>query len=114
MNTQQVEFADPGNTAKRLDQIGWGIFLVMIGTIWLVPAVPPGTWLIGTGILLLALNAIRSRLGIPWSAFWVAVGVIALASGLGDFVGVKLPLFPICLVIIGAALILMPLVSQRT
>ena len=51
MAIQKVEFADAADTAKRLDQIGWGIFLVMIGTIWLVPAVPPGTWLIGTGIL---------------------------------------------------------------
>ena len=113
MDIQKVEFGDAGDTAKRLDQIGWGIFLVMIGTIWLVPAVPSGTWLIGTGILLLALNAIRSRLGIPWSGFWVAIGVIALTAGLGDVAGVKLPLFPICLVIIGAALILKPLVTER-
>lgn len=113
MDVQKADFADRGDTAARLDQIGWGIFLLMIGTIWLVPSVPPGTWLIGTGILLLVLNAIRSRLGVPWSGFWVGVGVVALAAGLGDFVGVKLPLFPICLVIIGAALILKPLVSQR-
>jgi hypothetical protein len=113
MAIQKVEFADAADTAKRLDQIGWGIFLVMIGTIWLVPAVPSGTWLIGTGILLVALNAIRSRLSISWSGFWVAVGVIALTAGVSDVVGIRLPLFPICLVIIGAALILKPLVTQR-
>jgi hypothetical protein len=115
MNTQKAEFTDTdmGSTARRLDQIGWGIFLVMIGVIWLVPGVPQGTWLIGTGILLLGLNAIRSRLGIHWSGVSVALGVLTLAAGLGDFTGIKLPLFPICLVIIGATLILKPLVSQR-
>src|SRR5512144_2962946 len=99
MTTQKVAFSDTDveGTAKRLDQIGWGIFLVMIGVIWLVPGVPQGAWLIGTGILLLVLNAIRSRLGIPWSTVSVALGVLALVAGLGDFTGIKLPLFPICL-----------------
>ena len=115
MNTQKAEFADTdlASAATRLDQIGWGIFLVMIGVIWLVPAVPQGTWLIGTGVLLLVLNAIRSRLGIQWSGVSVALGVLALVAGLGDFTGIKLPLFPICLVIVGATLILKPLVSER-
>lgn len=113
MNTQKVEFTDKGDVGKRLDQIGWGIFLVMIGTIWLVPGVPQGTWLIGAGILLLVVNAIRSRLGVPWSGVSVALGVFALAAGLGDFTGIKLPLFPICLVVIGATLILKPLISQK-
>ena len=36
----------------------------------------------------------------------VALGVLALGAGLGDFTGINLPLFPICLVIIGATLIL--------
>ena len=115
MATEKVEFADTdaAGTAKRLDQIGWGIFLVMIGVIWLVPGVPQGTWLIGTGILLLALNALRSRLAIPWSGVSVALGVLALVAGLGHFTGINVPLFPICLVIIGATLILKPLMSQR-
>lgn len=112
MTTQKAEFTNGGETASQLDQIGWGIFLVMIGTIWLVPSVPPGTWLIGTGILLLGLNAVRSRLGIPWSGFWVGVGALALAAGLAGLIGITLPLFPMTLVIIGAALILKPLVSQ--
>jgi hypothetical protein len=113
MITQKADFTEADETAKHLDQVGWGIFLIMIGTIWLVPGVPQGTWLIGTGLLLLVLNAIRSRLGIQWSGISVALGVLALAAGLGDFTGIDLPLFPICLVIIGAALILKPLVSQR-
>ena len=102
-----------GHTARQLDQIGWGIFLVMMGTIWLVPGVPQGTWLVGTGVLLLVLNAIRARLNIAWSGISVALGVLALAAGLGDFTGITLPVFPICLVIIGAVLILKPLVSHH-
>ena len=113
MSTEKVEFTDKEDVGTRLDQIGWGIFLVMIGTIWLVPGVPQGTWLIGAGILLLVVNAIRSRVGVPWSGVSVALGVFALAAGFGDFSGIKLPLFPICLVVIGVTLILKPLVSQK-
>jgi hypothetical protein len=90
MTIQKAEFVhtDLAGTAKRLDQIGWGIFL-------------------------LVLNAIRSRLGVQWIGVSVALGVLALVAGLGDFTGIAIPLFPICLVIIGATLILKPLVFER-
>ncbi len=113
MNTQQVEFSNKTDLGVRLDQIGWGVFLIMIAVIWLLPAVPEGTWLIGTGVLLLLLNAIRLRIGIPWSGISVALGVLALAAGLGDLTGVKLPVFPICLLVLGAILILKPPVSTK-
>ncbi len=113
MEPQHADFSSRPDMAARLDQIGWGVFLVMIGVIWLLPAVPAGTWLIGTGVLLLALNAIRVRIGIPWSGISVALGVLALVAGLGDLTGIKLPLFPICLLLVGAILILRPLVSAK-
>ena len=114
MNVQRADFSDTRQTGRHIDQIGWGIFLVMIGTIWLVPGVPQGTWLIGTGVLLLIINAVRWSLGIGWSGISIALGVLTLTAGLGDLTGIKLPLFPICLVIVGTALILKPLVSERT
>lgn len=111
MTTQELNIRDVG---KRLDQVGWGIFLIMIGTIWLVPSVPQGTWLTGTGILLLLLNAVRFTKGIPWSSVSTALGVLALAAGLGALAGIDLPLFPICLVIIGVGLLLGTVTPQRT
>jgi hypothetical protein len=113
MNRQTMDFSSPRDATKRLDQIGWGIFLIMIGAIWLVPAVPQGIWLIGTGALLLLLNAIRFRSGIHWSRVSTALGVLALTAGLGDLTGIKLPLFAICLIIVGASLVLQSLVSQK-
>jgi hypothetical protein len=113
MNVKRADFTDTSDVAKRLDQIGWGIFLMMTGTIWLVPGVPQGTWLIGTGLLLLALNAVGAWLGTPWSFVTVGLGALALIAGLGHFAGIDVPIFPICLVILGALLILKPLVSQR-
>jgi hypothetical protein len=98
---------------KRLDEIGWGIFLIMIGTIWLVPSVPQGTWLVGTGVLLLLLNAYRYVRNLAWSGLSTILGVLVLAAGLSEMSGVTLPLFAIFLVVAGASLIVKPLVTQH-
>jgi hypothetical protein len=93
---------------RRLDGIGWALFLIMIGGLWLMPegTVPEGTWLIGVGLIMLGVSAVRSLNGIKVSWFTVILGLIALASGVSDFFGVNLPWFPILLVLIGASIIL--------
>jgi hypothetical protein len=113
MNTQQVDFTEKGDLAERLDQIGWGVFLIMIATIWLLPGVPQGTWLVGTGVLLLLLNAVRSRMGVRWSGISVALGIIALMAGISDMTGIRMPVFPIALLVVGIALVLKPLVGTK-
>ena len=104
--TQRVGFVDVQNPRKWFDEIGWVIFLMTIGTIWLVPSLPQGTWLIGTGVLLLVLNAIRCGSRAEWSDFSTVLGLLALAAGLSELMGIKLPLFAICLVVIGASMLL--------
>jgi hypothetical protein len=44
---------------RRLEGIGWALFLIMIGGLGLVPSVPQGTWLVGTGLIMLGLNVAR-------------------------------------------------------
>jgi hypothetical protein len=99
---------------KRLDHLGWGLFLIMTGTIWLVPAqrVPPGTWLVGTGVLLLAINGIRYLKGIGLNGFTTFLGAMALVAGLGDFLGLRLPILAICFIAIGAGIIFRPLATR--
>lgn len=113
MTTRTMDFPSTPEAARRLDQIGWGIFLIMIGTIWLVPSVPQGTWLIGTGVLLLLLNVIRFTKGIQWSGVSTALGAFALVAGLSAAAGINVPLFPICLVIVGVALVLRTIASEH-
>ncbi len=97
---------DPAKKAldRQFDRMGWGLFLIMIGGLALVPgnAVPGGTWLIGAGLIMLGLNLARYMNGITMSNFSLVLGVIALLAGLSEFVGVNLPLFPILLILIGA------------
>lgn len=100
---------------KRLEELGWAVFLVMTGVIWLMPAdrVPQGSWLIGTGVLLLALNVVRYFNGVRISGFTSALGAIALAGGLGEFFGVEFPLLALALILFGVSVAIRPFVTGR-
>ncbi len=100
---------------KRLDAVGWGLFLIMIGGLWLAPegTVPEGTWLIGVGVIILGLMGIRYLYGIKVNAFWLVVGIIALGFGISSVFGLGIPVLPILLIIIGANIILKPLLKRK-
>ena len=93
---------------KRLEMLGWGLFLIMIGGLMLVPEqyVPEGLWLVGAGLIMLGLNAARYFYHLPLSWFTIILGLLALASGAGDLIGIDLPVFPILLILIGAHILL--------
>jgi hypothetical protein len=106
----------PGKAVnKRLEDISWGVFLLMLGGIWLVPAerVPEGTWLIGVGLIWLGLNFARYMNGIRMSGFTLVLGTLAILSGIGDFMGAELPLLGIALILIGASILLKPMFERN-
>lgn len=100
---------------KRLEDSGWGFFLLMIGTLLLLPShlVPQGAWLIGAGAIMLVLNCIRYVNGIDCSRFTVGLGIFAVLLGLATFFGLKPPLFAIFLALIGLTIIVRSLVQPR-
>jgi len=101
--------------SKRLDDVAWALFLILIGAIWLLPAgtVPEGTWLVGAGLILLGINAVRSLKGIKMSGFAMVLGVLALVAGVGHLAGLNVPVFAILFILIGASIILRPLVTKQ-
>ena len=100
---------------KRLEAIGWALFLIMIGGLWLAPkgVVPEGSWLIGTGVIILGLMVVRSLYGIKVSGFWLVLGIIALAFGISSVFGIKIPVLPILIIIIGLNIVLKPLLQKK-
>lgn len=101
---------------RRLEGFGWATLLIIIGSVWLLPEgqVPHGSWLIAAGFILLGLNGIRCFNGIRMSGFSLIAGFIALTMGLAAFFGVKLPLFAIALIVIGAAILLKMMFEKNT
>jgi len=99
---------------KRLENIGWALFLIMIGGLAIVPdeLVPEGAWLFGVGLSMIGLNVARSWKGLKVSGFTLVVGFLALLSGLGDMLGLDLPVFAILLILVGASMIIRPLIEK--
>ncbi|HEU5086432.1 MAG TPA: hypothetical protein VFT99_03265 [Roseiflexaceae bacterium] len=95
---------------KRLEAIGWGLFLMIIGALWLVPdqRVPDGTWLIAAGVIMLGVNGVRYLNGIRMSRASLLLGLLALLFGIGEFVGLELPFVAILLIVFGVGIILRP------
>lgn len=98
---------------KRLDDMGWGLLLLLTGIVWLLPSgVSVNTWLIGAGVILLGINWARRLNGLPMRAFSLILGIVALAGGVASLVGVELPLFALFLILVGAFILLGPLFEQ--
>jgi hypothetical protein len=99
---------------KRLEDIGWALFLVMIGCLLLVPAhqIPQGIWLIGTGLIMLGINAIRYFNSIKMSIFSIVLGAVALVAGLAELFGINLPFFAIFLILMGISILLKPFIEK--
>jgi hypothetical protein len=101
---------------KRLAVLFWALLFILAGTIWLFPAgrVPEGTWLVGIGLILLSLNAVRLLSGIPVRVLPTLLGALALVAGLAEYAGMELPVFSLTLIAIGASIILELLSTRRT
>ena len=100
---------------KRLEMIGWGLFLVMLGGFVLVPKelVSRGLWSIGVGAIMLGLNALRYFNGIRMSAFTTFLGIIALLGGAAQMLGWEALEGAIFFIILGAYLLLKPWFDKR-
>jgi hypothetical protein len=105
---------DEGNegwkiTEGLLDDLGWGTLLISVGVLWLMPAgqLPRGTWMIVAGFIVLLFSAARFIHRVPVSGFSLVVGTLALIAGIGTALDVRIPMFPIGLMVIGFCMLLM-------
>ncbi len=112
---KNVPLTDKQILNKRLESIGWALFLIMLGGLGLVPKeqVPEGIWSIGVGLIMLGLNAARYLNQIKMSTFTIVLGFLALLTGVGELMGMDLPVLAILLIIIGAGMILKPMFEKE-
>ena len=108
--------ADPRRARmdQRIDRIGWGLFFIVIGALWLVPEpLPEGTWLTVIGGLLLAVNGWRIASGLPVHLWTSIVGAFSLVAGAGLLSGLHLPVLALMLIAVGIATLAEPLLRRR-
>lgn len=98
----------------RIDAFGWGLFFIMLGLLWMLPAgsVPETTWLIGLGLILLGVNYAKHQNSIPTSRFMIIIGSLALLGGISGFFGLQLPFAAIFFLLIGGS-ILYDLITKK-
>ncbi len=97
---------------KKIEAIGWGSLLIWWGLRWWVLlALPDGSGLVGSGLILLGLNLARWLAGVPSRGLTTLLGLLALVSGGLMVVNetmhlpFQLPVFEILLIAIGVLIL---------
>jgi hypothetical protein len=112
---EPVVDSDKAARNKRLETIAWGAFLVMLGGFMFVPEeiIRGGWWSIGVGLIFLGLNAARYFSGLRMSGFTTFLGILSVAGGVLDLVGVKGVNGAVLIIVLGGYLILKPYFEKR-
>ena len=112
---ENAQADDKAALNKRLEGMGWGLFLIMLGGFALVPdqMVPKGLWSIGVGLIMLGLNAARYYYKIRMSGFTTFLGILALLNGILELLGVNQLEGAFFLIILGSYLLIKPWFDKR-
>jgi hypothetical protein len=96
--------ADAVRHSRQVDAISWALFLIWMGVvIWTEVG---WAWsLLGISAIVLGAQAALSIRGDRVDAFWVACGLVLLASGVWLLFGLTWPLTPVLLVLLGVAML---------
>jgi hypothetical protein len=90
---------------KVLDGLAWGSFFILLGLVWIIStsnSIDAGALVaVGVGIILIAINLIRLRVGTKISKFSLFIGLIAFALGGAGILGYSLDLVPMIIILIG-------------
>ena len=100
------EITDTKELSDRIDLFGWGILLLAVGAVSLLPTLPDWSWLVTAGIVMLAMSAVRVWLHLAVHGVTVVVGIVALAAGVSSAAGFETSVWPIVLVVLGVTFII--------
>ena len=101
----ELESSKKHELSRKLDAIGWGVFFIWIGITMLVKIFPAGVASLGVGAIILGEAIARFLLRVSVTAFWILLGLIFIAAGVGELWAIDLPLMPIAFIVAGALLI---------
>ena len=117
MNNNEIQNLkdNKGKEADRFDNIGWGLFLIVLGAIWLFPdsIVPDGTFLFSVGVILLGINLIKYMRDLKTNGFTIFLGLIALIAGLCAFLGRPVSIFPLILILWGLSILIQIIFKKK-
>ena len=106
----------PADTSwdRRLNHIGWGLLLMLTGSVWMMlpEAAPPGIWLFGVAIILVGVNAVRYAMHMDVSRFSVGFALGAFVAAISQIWRTDPPVVASFAIVIGASLMVKPVFSR--
>ena len=102
------------NLRHSINGIGWAIFLIVTGILWLLPSrvVPNGSWFIATGAIILSVNLLKNIVGIQTTSGYF-FGTLFTLFGIMRLIDTKFHFLPIFFISIGALTIISGLLEIR-
>jgi len=102
---------------ERLDIMGWGIALIVIAVLLVVPGVSRlWQFLFPFGLVFVVMSVVRKKLRTRRDAEGLILGITAIFIGVLDLIGIDLrffPLIPTAFAVVGIALIINAILSSR-
>jgi len=94
-------------TRKIIGRMGWALFFVFTGVLFLFPSgsINDSVWLIGTGSIIVVINFLKGifRAGISGFAFFV--GFIMIFYGIANIINQHIPFWPFIIILLGVVII---------
>jgi hypothetical protein len=97
---QGVVVGDRSEWVRKFNAAGCGLISIWLGGA-MIAHVDGGTFLLGMGAIILALQALRHYFRLGIDAFWIASGCLICAGGAWKLLDVKLEFLPIVCIAAG-------------
>ena len=101
---KMIKFIEQQDRSNLLDIVGWAIFCIWVGVAWLAE-LSLGWGIVGTGILLLALQGLRALFHANVDVFWIIVAMALVVGGFWELWDIAIPLAPFVLIAVGLGLL---------
>jgi len=97
-----------------VNSLGWAAFFIMTGILWILPErlSPEGSWLISTGVILLAVNLIKNFLGVKSTSGYF-FGSLFTIFGIMRLIETPFRFLPIFLIALGSFTVISGLLEIR-
>ncbi len=101
---EEPKKTDARKFADKLSTIGWSLFLIWVG-IALLMKLDSSIVLLGIGVITLLVQGARKCFNLKLEGFWVVIGLLFVIGSLWEIYKPNLPLVPVLLIVLGAALL---------
>jgi hypothetical protein len=104
-STGNGKVAPTSEARRRIDAAAWALFFIWVGSS-ILANISWGWFLVGIGAIVLAAQAAVSRIAREkLNGFWLICGAVFLLAGIWEILGLKWPLAPLLMILLGVGVL---------